>query len=507
MKLEVPPGVVAPAFWTGPDFKQTLGDEVAEICHLANFDPDPQQKMLLDAIFAHGDDGLSVMFEVAAIVGRQNLKTGLFKQAALGWLFVTEERLVVWSAHERTTAAESQRDLEELIGSHSALSKRVKRFIHSHAEEAIELKNGSRISFKTRTLGGGRGLTGNKIIFDEAFALIPGHMGALLPLLSVVPDPQLLYGSAAGLAMSEVLRDLRDRGRPGNSPRLCYCEYAAPDPDIACDAGRGCTHRKNAKGCGCDKPDMWLMANPTIGNRMTLEYVKAERQAMPIGEFTRERMGWWDDPRKGHSPLILAHWYGVCSDAESTIDRDSPISLAIDIPDDASSAAIGVAGFREDGLVHGELVEYMPGTGWLMDRIMGIVDRREPAVLVLNPASPAGAFEKSLRSRGFVTVSPNTDKAILLKPDQHLLQLAGHRDWAQACGDFVNEVTNETFRHPDQSPVNSAAEIARARETGDVWVWDTRDGNDISPLNVVTLAKFGLSTFGKRKAPVPFVLT
>jgi hypothetical protein len=76
----------------------------------------------------------------------------------------------------------------------------VKRIYNGNGEERIEMNGGARLLFKARTKTGGRGLTGDKVILDEAFALQPGHMGALLPTLSVRPDPQVLYGSSAGLA-------------------------------------------------------------------------------------------------------------------------------------------------------------------------------------------------------------------------------------------------------------------------------------------------------------------
>lgn len=166
---------VEPAFRSVPAYDRTLGPEVADLSRLAGYGPDPEQEMALDAIFAIDGSGRSVAFETAVIACRQNLKTGVFKQAALGWLFVTDERLVVWSAHEFRTSQEAFRDLDELITGSDLLRRRVKHIYRGNGDEAIELLSGARVIFKTRTKGGGRGLSGRKVILDEAFALQPMH--------------------------------------------------------------------------------------------------------------------------------------------------------------------------------------------------------------------------------------------------------------------------------------------------------------------------------------------
>ena len=126
-----------PAFRCEPDFFRTLGDEVADLSDLAGFAPDPEQRLGLDLIFAFDRHGKSCAFEFCVVCCRQNLKTGLFKQAALGWLFITEQRLVVWSAHEFNTAQEAHRDMATLIENTPFLSRRLKRVYNGAAVAAL----------------------------------------------------------------------------------------------------------------------------------------------------------------------------------------------------------------------------------------------------------------------------------------------------------------------------------------------------------------------------------
>src|SRR6266508_3522209 len=80
--LVVAPDLVAPAYLSIPEYdaERSLGPEVAAVCTVANFPPDPEQRMLHDGAFALDKQGKSVAFEVVVIAPRQNIKTGFFKQ-------------------------------------------------------------------------------------------------------------------------------------------------------------------------------------------------------------------------------------------------------------------------------------------------------------------------------------------------------------------------------------------------------------------------------------------
>ena len=93
---------VAPSWSSLLDFHATCGPEVGDIARLAGFDPDPEQQLVLDQLFAFDRNGASVAFEVGVVAPRQNLKTAFCKMAALGWLFLTEQRLV---SGRRTSSA------------------------------------------------------------------------------------------------------------------------------------------------------------------------------------------------------------------------------------------------------------------------------------------------------------------------------------------------------------------------------------------------------------------
>ena len=490
--------VVVPAYQALPDYHQTYGAEVADLCELVGFTPDPEQRLGLDLLFGVDRTGKSVAFEFAVVCSRQNLKTGLFKQAALGWLFITDQRLIIWSAHEFNTAQEAHRDMAELIEGSDFLRRRLKQVYNGAADKSIELLSGQRLVFKARTHTGGKGLSGDKVVLDEAFALRPMHMGSLLPTLSVRPDPQVVYGSSAGYADSDVLRGIRDRGRSGRSDRLAYLEWgAAPG---TCVRGALCDHLQGTPGCALDVVENWQASNPLLGRTrtngtgLTLEYVRAEREALPPLEFARERLGWWDEPDLGNAPPISVDDWKARTDKTSAIPDKAPIVLAAEIALDRKSASVGVAGFRADGTQHVELIAHQAGTDWLLPALLGFIERNElhqlnrgttakpklcPAVII-DPTSPAGTLVDPLRKAG--------TEPVLMTTREAGLSAAGLQD----------AVKDEQVFHRGQEAVELALSGAVKRDLGDGgWAFgrkkSAQSAVDITPLVVVANARWALT--------------
>jgi len=467
--------LVEPAYCTHPPYDRTLGPEVADLAELAGFTPDAEQRLALDLIFAFTPAGPSSAFEVALAVGRQNLKTGLAKMAALGWLYITDQRLVVWSAHEFNTSAEAFRDMKELIEGCPWLDRRIRSIKGGHGDESIELAGGQRLVFKTRTKGGGRGLSGDKVVLDEAMFLQPMHMGALLPTLSARPDPQVLYCGSAGLAESSVWRSVRNRGRAGGDPRLAFLEWCDDLPG-ECETP-GCTHRLGLPGCRLDDEARWGRANPAM-NRvrvfdgvptkiLTSEYIAGERRALPPEEFGRERLGWWDDPDEDLEEL-LALWVD-CADVTSA--PSAPPVYAIDVSPNSRSAAIVAAMYRDDDLPHVEVVDHHAGVGWVVDRCVELT-KHSPLEWVLDPAGPAGALLPDLAMVG-IEPKPLTT-----------------REMGQACEAMASAVRAKEVRHLGDPLLMQALGGAGRRDVGDgLWMWSRRRSDaDIAPLYAATEA-------------------
>ena len=478
--------LVEPAYSNFPEFSRTYGPEVGELCQLAGFAPDPEQQLILDAVFGVGKGGKSAAFEVAVIAARQNLKTGLLKQVALGKTVIMEQPLFMWSAHEFKTAQESFRDLAILIETCPDLDALVKRVYRGNGDESIEWKGGSRIIFKARTKSGARGLSGDCVGLDEAFAVLPAHMGALLPTLSARPDPQVLYASSAGLKHSEVLRGIRDRGRAGNDPRLAYFEWCAPDPSDVCALGDDCDHRLGVPGCGCDNPDLYQCANPALGRRISVDYISAERRALPPAEFGRERMGWWDE-LDSDVAIPMAGWVSCIDEGSSIVDKSM---FVLDVAPMLTDAALVVAGERSDKSVHVEIVmregqdrvDARPGVDWVVGALLDLKSRVPGFCVWIVSGGSAEALAGDIEAAG---VS---------------LKRFPARDLPAACGFFFGLVESNSLYHIGQSELDYSVSSAKWKNTGEgAQVWGRRkSGSGVTALYGASVSAFLV----KRGAPL-----
>jgi hypothetical protein len=153
-----------------------------------------------------------------------------------------------------------------------------------------------------------------------------------------------------------------------------------------------------------------------------------------------------------------------------------PVCFAFDVTPDRSSASIGAAGLRPDGLPHVELVERGRGTGWVAERLVeltsGMRRSRSSAIRTGRPG------RSSTRSRRLgVEVRSVTAK-----------------EHANACGLIFDLVEQGGLRHLGQGELEAALKAATRRPLGDAWAWSRKGGVDIAPLVSATLAVWGSAT-------------
>lgn len=451
-------GVQLPRVSSVPDYVSSAGREAVEFCDSIGLHLDPWQRHVITESLGERRDGQWAAFEVGLLVPRQNGKGAVLEARELAGLFLFGEKLILHSAHEFKTSKEAFIRVLSHIENAPELSKRVIRVRTSHGEEGVELRSGARLRFVARSTGSGRGFSGDTVILDEAYNLASEGMAALLPTLSARPNPQIWYTSSAGMATSDQLRRVRERGLSGGSKRLAYFEWST-GADVSLDDRRG-----------------WAQANPALGIRISEEFVESERDAMDDQGFARERLGIWFDP-SAQMVIDGARWEELADPASQVLD---PVVFAVDANPDRTAAAIAVAGRRADGLGHLEIVESRSGTGWVVERIVQLNASHKPRAWVLDPGSSAGAWIPALEERGIELV------------------LVSAREMGQACGQLYEDVVEKAaLRHLNQPPLNAALAGAKKRPLGDVWGWHRRNSDvDISPLVAATLAWREASTTG-----------
>lgn len=486
--------MIDPAHLWIPPRVGSYGDEAVDLAAEAGRSLDDEQRLAVDALLSYGPGGRWAALESAVIEARQNGKTsGVLLPVVLFDLFVLAPDRIVWTAHLFRTSRDAFDDFIACIESSSVLSRRVKKVNSSHGEESIVLSSGAKLEFLARQRGGGRGLGGKRVVMDEALILQPTSVGALIPTLSARPDPQINYGSSACLETSEHLWALKNRGRAGGDPSLVWVEWCAPGAwdDPPCRDGVVCTHKPGiAIGCALDDESLWPLANHSIGDRITYEFVRSERRAMPPEEFGRERLGWHQNPAGEGTEIDPAVWART---ADAGSRRDGAVALAVDLSPRHDHASIGLVGVRADGLEHMQVTDSRPGTVWVVPRMVELRDTLNPLGWAMNNAT-FEALEAELEKNDFQRARRDIDPqwgqlAVLTAAE--LSAAAGHM--LAACRPSRNELGElvDGFRHQDQHELNVAVAAARVRQSADSVAWSRKDStSEISPVVAVTEARW-----------------
>ena len=473
-------GAQTPRLFTAPtSFLSSSGQEAVELAAMAGLHLFPWQQHVLDVGMRERKDGKWASFECCVNVPRQNGKGGIIEARELAGLFLLKEHLIVHSAHEFKTSRVAFQRIQSLILGTPDLRKRVKRVLNNTTETSITLVTGQSLQFIARSGGSGRGWTGDCNILDEDMILGDDAMGALMPTMSAVPNPQLWYLGSAGIGSPSVqLARLRRRalaalesGQP--DPSLAYFEWSVDPHNDECSPM--CTDHD-----GSDDPLSWAKANPSLGYLISPEFVRNERASLGTsGIFERERLGVGSYPSDTEDTWrIIAEdvWRAL---ADGTSSMADPVAFAVDVTPERSHAAICAAG-RSGEAVHVEVVDHRPGTGWVVERLVELVEKWEPCAVVIDPGGPAGSLIPAVRKELELLGLPD----LLIEPKT--------REIAGASGQFFDAVASQAIVHLDQAPLATALAGADKRPVGDGWAWARRGVSvDISPLVGCTLAVWG----------------
>lgn len=493
------------------------GDEAVELNAKAGLILDDWQEWTLRQAMGTREDGRWSAFEVGLMVSRQNGKNQILIARQIAGLFLLGEELLIHTAHEFKAANEHFLKIRDIIQQKSWLMSRVRThgIRTSHGSEAIELRPtptlifgargvqvrksvAPRLRFLARSRGSGRSFTCNCLFYDEAMILSDEEVGASLPTLSAVANPQVWYTASAGYQDSTQLSRVRNRGIGGTDSSLVWLEWSIDKHHEMCKPD-------------CDQHDeiadfgSWAKANPGLGIRLSVEHTQREFVKMSPAEFERERLGVGDWPadEMGWNVIPEPVW-NACEVSRESVARPTRIAIGVDMTPDQSAATIMIAACLPDGrtvIDRGmsvedgiEKIDHRPGIDWIFPRLSELKAKYNVAAIVIDPTSPAASLLVDLeRQYPKGTPAHQGDKRHwqIITPNV--------RDTSQAFGQFYQLCSDHKLIHFGQKDVRAAVAGAQRRETGDgQFVWRRKDTPvDISPLTAATLAAWAANKFGR----------
>lgn len=467
-----------------PPYSRTLGTDAiawwkANGGHLFEW-----QELVVEGLLALDEADKFVASDDGLDVSRQNGK-GVILQVVEG--FVAFEYgaghgydVVMHTAHEFPTSLEHQMRLEAFIQDSPALHARVKDrggYVHANGQESIRLKDGTRIVFRARTKGGGRGYSGDLLVWDEAMVIPDVVVGAQKPMLRAsggcFGHKTIYAGSAVDQEVHQhgiTFARIREKGW-AQSPRVSWHEWSAPFD-----------HPSQLDDTLLHDRELWLQANPSMAEGLIApETMADEIEVMPVRTAAVELFGVGDWPRTDgleDTVIDIVTWDALAVDATvSTLQE--PYCGAFDVSPERNGS-ISVAGRNLEGQFQGEIHEHRLGTGWMVDRIVQMDERGLFECWVCDATGPASSLIQPLRDAGLRVETVNAT------------------EHGQAYGRFLDMVADGQLVHLGSEEMRDAIRGAKPRPIGDgSYAWGRKHSTvNISPLVAMTLALGAASGIG-----------
>lgn len=465
--------MIEPRFAWHPPRVRSLGPEIVSFWRSAGQKAFDWQAFVVDGMFGLDEHDKFVSPDDALNVARQNGKGVILQMIELYFSFEVGYDLVMHTAHEVSTSLDHQMRLEQVIQDCPELHRQVKDrggYMHANGRESINLKSGSRILFKARTSGSGRGYSGDLLVWDEAM-IIPDRVFSAQKFTTRAS--QAKYGQKTIYAGSAVDRQVHEHGvnftrmrvrGAEEDPRVSYFEWSAP----------------------FDHPD-----EITRDMLSDLSYARAANPSMDDGLITEETVV--DEVRSAPLRSLAVEIYGIGDyppvDASATglFDIQKWASLAGYSSLEEPTIAIDVSPLRTWATISGAkrigekvrvaVVDRREGTGWIVDRLLELKEELRPARIVCDERGPAASLLPDLEKAGLEVETINTV------------------EYTRACGMFFDAFDQGTIEQDGNVAFEAAVRGAAQRSLADAWAWSRKHSRaDITPLVAGTIAHWAEAT-------------
>jgi phage terminase large subunit-like protein len=288
------------------------------------------------------------------LVPRQNGKTEILIARIIGGMIFMNEALI-YTAHSDKTVDETKR--------------RVQRFFYDAKQEIrdlmteefdkepksldyVELRDGGRCVFRTRTRTGGLGTTNDTLILDEAQEETDAQQEALLPTISAgkSQNQQLIRVGTppSGGGSGTVFVRIRFNVIKGKDHETCWQEWSV---ELMTDPS---------------DEDAWYNCNPSLGYHLMLMAVRNEAKDMAVDSFNKMRLGWIAGVETQRAISDDA-WSALIA-KQVAVDDEPVLVYAIKFAPDGSAVSLGVGVYMPNDRVHVEILERKAmgqGTHWI----------------------------------------------------------------------------------------------------------------------------------------------
>lgn len=444
-------------------FWETDGEDAAKLYELTGRQVFEWQKVIIYDILARNEDGLWTHTRYGYEVPRQNGKGEILIIRELYGLAIGEK--ILHTAHLVQTAHKAW---ERLCGILDMLNVPY-HAIKAKGQELIDLTEGGRVEFRTRTEKGGLGESYDLLIVDEAQEYQITHESALQYVISASSNPQTIMCGTPPTPISSgtVFKDFRQTVLTGASEDAGWAEWSVDDMSNIHDR------------------DLWYKCNPSLGLKLTERTVAAEAGTGNDKQidFNIQRLGLWIKHNQ-QSAILKTDWDAILT--HKLPQFTGRMCVGIKYNKNGESVSLAVAIKTDDDRIFFEVVASHPvrdGTDWITTFLAKAQDGIKK--IIIDGAGTQELLIDELKEKKIKRVfAPKTAEVI------------------KANAAFEKELYDKRLLRMDQPGLTKVATNCEKRPIGSKGGFGYQnlfEGDDISLLDAVMLAVWGAEEFPEPK--------
>ncbi len=441
-------------------YENTCGAEAVELYNSTGRAAQQWQELLLYDMLAENADGLWTHTKFGYSVPRRNGKNEVVAMRELYGMVKRGEH-ILHTAHRTTTTHSAWERLLNLL---AKASIPVASSYRAFGKEHIELDNGGKVEFRTRTSKGGLGEGFDLLVIDEAQEYQDDQESALKYVVTDSKNPQTLFCGTPPTPTSsgKVFVNFRTAVLQGRTQNSAWEEWGVERETDPND--------RNA----------WYETNPSLGTVFTERSIADEIGSDTV-DFNIQRLGLWISYNQ-KSAISKSEWDALKLSALPPLA--GKLFVGVKYAHDGDSVALSIAA-RTGKKVFVEALDcrsVRSGNAWIMKFLASTAHAVE--TVTVDGANGQELLAAKMKREGLrAPVEPSVKQIIT------------------ANAAFEQAIFAGTLCHMGQPSLTQAAANCEKRAIGSAGGFgyrSIRDGVDITLLDSVILAHWA-ATEGRRK--------
>lgn len=326
-------------------YKKTYGEDAIDLYNSTGRTAQKWQEDIIKNILAYNQDDLFIHTKFGYSVPRRNGKNEIVSIREM-WGLKNGER-ILHTAHRTSTSHVAWERLLELL---EKAGMEVTSSYRASGKECIEVSDGGRIEFRTRTSKSGLGEGFDLLIIDEAQEYQDDQESALKYVVSDALNPQTIFCGTPPTPSSSgtVFTKFRDTVLQGKGINSGWCEWGVDKE-----------HDPNDK-------EYWYLTNPSLGTILTERKIQDE-----IGndnlDFNIQRLGYWVKYSL-KSEISKVDWLNL--EIKKNPKFTGKLFVGIKYGQDGTNVAMSIAIKTNDNKIFVETIgceSIRDGNSWIID--------------------------------------------------------------------------------------------------------------------------------------------